>query len=308
MADDRFEADWLTLREPVDHRSRSAELERACAAAAREAGWVRAVDLGTGTGSNLRHLVPRLPTLTTWTLVDHDAALLERITAPSAGSGHPGAPDAHALPTPELELVHGTLEREGLDVVARCDLVTASALIDLVDAGWLDQLAARVAARGAGVLIALSYDGTARWRDVEHADDDAADPEPDAADPDDTDPDDAWMTGLIRAHQTREKGMGQALGPDAVAHAVAAFERVGLHCRVEASPWRLAGPADLPLARAWLQGWVEAAHDMAPDDTARIDAWAARRLAELARGAVAVDVGHLDLLALPARLAHHLGR
>ena len=60
MTRETFTLDWLALREPVDHRSRS-EL-----ALAGLRDWWRArrasrvVDLGCGTGSNLRYLAPRL--------------------------------------------------------------------------------------------------------------------------------------------------------------------------------------------------------------------------------------------------------
>ena len=49
-----FSAAWLDLREPVDHRSRNRKLERALAK--HFDGWrpITVVDLGCGTGSNLR--------------------------------------------------------------------------------------------------------------------------------------------------------------------------------------------------------------------------------------------------------------
>ena len=61
-----FSASWLALREPVDHASRSAEVtefvvERYC-----RRSPLRIVDLGSGTGSNLRHLAPRFATAQEW--------------------------------------------------------------------------------------------------------------------------------------------------------------------------------------------------------------------------------------------------
>ena len=72
-----FSADWLALREPIDHRSRHPGLlaRLADAIGARES--LRVVDLGAGTGSNLRALAPHLPPpRQTWRLVDHDPALI----------------------------------------------------------------------------------------------------------------------------------------------------------------------------------------------------------------------------------------
>ncbi|MGD8498218.1 MAG: class I SAM-dependent methyltransferase, partial [Chromatiales bacterium] len=54
-----FSPDWLALREPLDARARSAALvDRLRAQAPR--GPRRILDLGSGTGSNLRYLAPRL--------------------------------------------------------------------------------------------------------------------------------------------------------------------------------------------------------------------------------------------------------
>ena len=71
-----FGADWLRLREPVDHRSRAEGHLPVLAEEWRRRGWSRIVDLGSGTGSNARYLAPRLPGAQQWTLVDHDADLL----------------------------------------------------------------------------------------------------------------------------------------------------------------------------------------------------------------------------------------
>ena len=54
-----FSAEWLALREPLDARSRSAELVARLRADAPD-GTRRIVDLATGTGANLRYLAPRL--------------------------------------------------------------------------------------------------------------------------------------------------------------------------------------------------------------------------------------------------------
>ena len=67
-----FDADWLALREPVDHRSRAHALLAPLCDAWRARGWSRVLDLGSGTGSNLRYLTPRLPAGQEWVLVDQD--------------------------------------------------------------------------------------------------------------------------------------------------------------------------------------------------------------------------------------------
>jgi hypothetical protein len=85
-----FSAQWLDLREPVDHRSRNVELGRRLAR--HFEGWrpITVVDLGCGTGSNLRATAPLLGPDQSWTLVDYDQALLdaaaERLAAWADGS------------------------------------------------------------------------------------------------------------------------------------------------------------------------------------------------------------------------------
>src|SRR5438045_3051507 len=52
---------WLTLREPFDAAARSEVLARSVAAMVPADRPVRIVDLGTGSGSNIRYLAPFLP-------------------------------------------------------------------------------------------------------------------------------------------------------------------------------------------------------------------------------------------------------
>src|SRR4051794_41502555 len=80
-----FSAGWLALREPADPHARSPALvaELRSVFAGRDAAAV--IDLGCGTGSNLRALAASLPRRQSWRLVDRDPALLgaarERLVA-----------------------------------------------------------------------------------------------------------------------------------------------------------------------------------------------------------------------------------
>ena len=80
-----FSAEWLALREPADHRARSPALvaELRSVFAGRDTAAI--IDLGCGTGSNLRALAASLPRRQSWRLVDRDPALLgaarERLAA-----------------------------------------------------------------------------------------------------------------------------------------------------------------------------------------------------------------------------------
>ena len=68
---ERFEDAWLTLREPIDHRARASALTDRLTQAWSAAGWSRVVDLGSGTGSNLRFLDGRLAEVEEWIPVSY---------------------------------------------------------------------------------------------------------------------------------------------------------------------------------------------------------------------------------------------
>jgi SAM-dependent methyltransferase len=266
MSDDTFDAGWLALREKADHRSRDSELAAILDEEGEYLGWSRVLDLGSGTGSNLRYLAAKLRWAGAWTLLDHDAELLAR-----AGSTEPDITVAR---------VQGDLADEGLAEIERTDLVTASALLDLVSERWLRSAVAHCAAESCGALFALTYDGRIEWSG--------------------DDPEDDLIHSALNAHQLREKGLGAALGPNAAFLARDLFERAGYRTWLRPTPWVLSGADDILLATALMKGWVEASVEMRPADEGVIRAWAERRGKEVSRGRFRVEVGHQDLLALPA--------
>jgi SAM-dependent methyltransferase len=270
VSDDTFGVEWLELREPVDHRSRAEELLDPLREHWENRRWSRVLDLGSGTGSNLRYLAPRLPGPQRWTLLDHDPSLLKQANRSSRS----------ILSTAiRVQPVVGRLETEGLERAAHVELVTASALLDLVSEAWLQGLVSRCQSVSAGVLLALSYDGRIRWHGP-------------------PDPDDDWVRERVNEHQLRDKGTGAALGPRAGQVAVDHLRRAGYRCTLVPSPWSL-GPADSTLIRRLLEGWVAAVGDLDPNDLPRAREWLERRTAALGRKGGDLEVGHLDLLALP---------
>ena len=270
-----FDADWLALRELVDHRSRAVELIEPLVAAWERGEWMRVVDLGSGTGSNVRYLASRLPSPQRWTLVDHDPAHLRTVGNLKVN-----------VPSCELAVVLGDIGSEGLRAVERADLVTASALLDLVSARWLDRLVAACVEAGCAALFALNYNGKITW---------SADDGPDA---EVEDLDDRVVWNALSIHQVGDKGLGPSLGPDAGVSALRAFERVGYQCYFHPSSWRL-GVDDAALVHRLVKGWAEAAAEILPQESDRISAWAARRSEVVSERRFMLTVGHDDLLALP---------
>jgi SAM-dependent methyltransferase len=287
-----FDADWLALREPVDHRSRDEDLIAPLVQAWQTRGWSRVLDLGSGTGSNLRYLAPRLPDGQSWTLVDHDPEHLQTLR------GLEMPPRVRSLIVSPSDLAAHELAG-----VAGAHLVTASALLDLTSEGWLDRMVTACARSGCGVLWALSYNGRIHWSDGwsdEWSDGPSRDASagPATVGRDDRDADDLLVREAVNVHQAGDKGFGPALGPAAGVVAERSFRSAGYSTTLHESAWRLGG-ADRALVEQLIDGWEQAAAAVRPNDDARIRRWADGRRALVATGRFSLTVGHHDLLALP---------
>src|SRR5687768_8264863 len=143
-----FSAQWLALREPHDLAARNRDVLEAVTQAFASRSSIGIVDLACGTGSTLRAVSPHLGARQDWRLVDNDLGLLTQAGAKPVRPGITVATAAVDLAR-DLELaLDGAL-----------DLVTTSALLDLVSADWLERLAFEAAARHLPIYAALSYDG-----------------------------------------------------------------------------------------------------------------------------------------------------
>jgi hypothetical protein len=262
-----FSAQWLALREPYDLRARNATVLDAVAAAFRERPAVAVVDLACGVGASLRAIGPRLPSRQSWRLVDNDLGLLARTVALAE-------PPRLSVTAQAVDLARD-LE---LALDGPLDLVTCSALLDLVSQPWLERLAVEAAARRLPVYAALSYDGVA------------------TLEPGDTF--DAEMVAAVNRHQRRDKGFGPALGPQAAALAAARFKEVGYHVVQGRSDW-VFGPQDGAIQDAILAGWATAAGELGDVPLDRIAAWFTHRRELVADGHARLRVGHIDVFATP---------
>lgn len=275
-----FNGDWLALREPADHAARSLGLADQLAEWMKDRDRLRVVDLGAGAGSNLRWLAPRLNVEQDWLLADHDETLLEFAGQAPVVEGADGR--AVRISTRCIDLAG--LPRELFD---NADLVTASALFDLVSAAWIEILAGRIADCDAAALFALTVDGRRSFIDADgrRIDDER----------------DRCMEEYFNRHQRQGKGMGEALGPVAADVLPAALKHAGLRVWVDRADWRLAAGHEqtFTLGAALLEDWVRAAVEQSPGEAAWIESWHQTRHADLENGRVGVLVGHVDVLVLP---------
>lgn len=283
VQESRFAADWLALREPADAQARSTRLTEQAAAWLERADDRVIVDLGSGAGSNPRYLAPRLPGPQQWRLVDHDSLLLaravERLQALASSEGT----------LVEISTWPHDLDRLEADWWEGAHLVTASALFDLVSREWLERLVDGCARRGIALLATLSVTG--HWHFIDR-DGRLADTE-----------EDAWVAELLRVHQRRDKGLGVALGGEAPEEIERLFTLYGYRVERDPSPWQLSAGTShgLSLGSALLDGWFDAACELAPQASEALGAWHAQRRSALASGALGLWVEHCDLFARPAQ-------
>lgn len=262
------EPSWLDLRETADRRARSTRLVTTLAARLPP-GPIRILDVGAGTGATTRWLAPLLPGPQEWTLLDRDAALLALVPQRTAG-----VLDADGAP------IAVTTRHADLAAVTAADLgatsvVTGSALLDVLTAREVDDLAAACAAAEVPVLLTLTVTGQVEVDPPEPVDDAVA--------------------AAFDDHQRRTVGGRALLGPTAGPVTTSAFHRHGMTVTTAQTPWRLAGP-DGALTRRWLTERVAAAVAQEPALEGSARAALRRRVNGAPLSAV---ICHVDLLALP---------
>ena len=261
---------WLAVREPADAAARSVELVDELRARLPSGGVLVVHDLGSGTGSMARWLAPQLEVAQRWILYDRDEDLLREaatLPAPTAGDGSAVTVETRALDVTRLTEAD----------LADADLITASALLDMLGASELTRLVDACACAGCPVLITLSVVGRV---DLTPAD-----------------PLDEHVMSAFNAHQRRSLGTERLLGPDAARAAVEVLSRRGLEVTTRPSPWVL-DHRHSAVVQQWLAGWLAAALEQQPDLRELAGDYVRRRTTEAAEGQLSVTVHHEDVLAV----------
>ena len=272
-----FSAGWLALREPLDHAARNATVAAACAAHFSSMATLSVLDLGCGTGSNLRALAPLLPARQAWRLVDHELALLLAARKALAQWADEAAEDGGGLhlhksgKTLAVRFEQADLARELSAVMENpAGLVTATALFDLCSPEWIADFVRRLALRRTALLATLTYDGRETWHPPHPAD--------------------AAMLAAFHSHQRRDKGFGPAAGPEAAGVLARALTGENYRIVQGESPWRIEPGSTLGDALA--RGSADAVRETGLVAEAIISDWLRARLP-----GGGCTVGHADIFA-----------
>lgn len=262
-----FSLDWLRQREPFDLAARDRGCAQRFAATLAQVARrpLRILDLASGSGANLRALAHVIGVEQRWTLTDDDAELVAAQAAIDAQWEKQSLVIDLAQALDELDF-------------AAFDGITTSAFLDLVSQAWLERFAAKLLAAGRPLLATLNVDGRRVWH-------------PALAE-------DATVLAAFARHQSSNKGFGPALGAAAVSCLADLLRRDGYAVSLARSDWRIARDA-VAMLRPLLDDTFHAAREARPDQASIFSRWHEVRREHLERGLLSLDVGHLDLLALP---------
>jgi SAM-dependent methyltransferase len=289
-----FTSEWLALREPVDHRSRNPKLLSLVTDHLKHIefsrpGAIHIVDLGCGSGSNLRALAPAFNAVQEWTLVDSDPTLLLAAHTALMKWGDDSTlvqndrhESAQQLTSTKLIISKNNkkilvnfecadLSKEvHLPIMAKADLVTAAAFFDLTSASWLQKFCANLSKP---LYASLSYNGVESW-------------EPSG-------PSDQAVLDAFHFHQRTDKGFGAAAGPTAASLLVSYLKDRHFHVDVADSPWVM-NELDRSLIDQLALGTAAAVNETGILPIETIEQWVQSK-----KTAIRCVVGHTDVFACP---------
>jgi hypothetical protein len=285
-----FSAEWLSLREPIDHRSRNQALQAKvldylAQVKTVEPASLHITDLGSGTGSNLRALAPHLSSVQYWTLVDYDQTLLHlarsillawadsEIDVPAIESL-----DASSIPVKPLSILK---QNKKIIVKFKCinllndypvvlneptDLITAAAFFDLVAEPWLIKFCTFLTKP---LYTVLTYDGNEKWSPPEIID--------------------TYILNDFHQHQRTDKGFGRALGPAAAKCLQSLLDDQHFTTICAPSPWTL-DHQDRTLIKHLTMGTARAVREMDTIPLTKVNQWEQSRMQ-----ASRCEIGHIDI-------------
>jgi len=285
-----FSAEWLSLREPIDHRSRNQALQAKVLnyleqVKTVEPGSLHVTDLGSGTGSNLRALAPHLSSLQYWTLVDYDQTLLNvaRSTLLAWSDSETDVPVIESLDASSMLVKPLSILKQNKTIIVKfkcinllndypavlnepTDLITAAAFFDLVAEPWLVKFCTFLTKP---LYTVLTYNGIEKWSPPEIID--------------------AEILNDFHQHQRTDKGFGCALGPAAAKCLQSLLDDQHFTTICAPSPWTL-NHQDRTLIQQLTMGTARAVREIHTIPLTNINQWEQSRMQ-----ASHCEIGHIDI-------------
>ncbi|TWU15351.1 class I SAM-dependent methyltransferase [Allorhodopirellula heiligendammensis] len=254
--------DWLSIRESIDSRFRSAGLARPFMKSAKEASLI--VDLGSGTGANFRYLSNFDHSTAQWLGIDRDRELL--------GIAR------NRLPRERIQLLEGDLAKEfGWIPIHEKIAITASAFLDITSMDWLQQFADR--GSRSPILISMTAAGGPIWAPADDFD--------------------VAIELCLESHRASDHGFGPAVGANASNFLAQELTARGCDVTLATTDWCLQA-RDAEIIQTLIDGVCRRASSTLPEE--QIERWMRLRYDQNRHGCLHVTVPHLDLLSLPGTL------
>lgn len=214
--DTQFATDWLEERYRFDIAARNPSVEAACLQYFSNATDIRIIDIGAGSGANFVYLADKFPQLQHWALVDLNPKLLNaartRIKTWGIAKGYKVSEHGDQLSLEkddrriEVHLVHGSmLKLPKTFNLSSYQLVTASAVFDLLTADMASQLLNTLHANRLALFATLNYQHMEYFPREE---------------------DDQRFIEQYEQHMQRQQAFGRALGPACVPHIQQVFREL----------------------------------------------------------------------------------
>jgi SAM-dependent methyltransferase len=283
-----FNSDWLNERYRFDAEARNEWLEANCVNYFAYLPKLRLLDLGSGTGSNVRYYIEAFPQDQHWTCVEHDPKLIEAsrqtIAADLRSRGYREEASGDALcfvgqgHRVEIDWCEGSLlDLAQLLPLASVDLVMANAVFDLFSERQFRQLALDLHKAGTPLLFTLNYAHMA-FQPAR--------------------PQDEQVIGWYDSHMLRPQSFGQAMGPAGGKKMETILREIGYEVQLAESIWDIR-PHDQAML-GFMLGFMEGAIGELPLSEAEqqsFAAWLQESRQRVQQSSLALAVHHWDLWA-----------
>lgn len=283
-----FDPKWLQERYRFDAAARNKELEWEAIHQFAFLEHLQIVDLGSGTGANVRYYLEQFPQNQTWYCVEEDGMLREvfwqNMLELAHADGYQPEQEGDSLKMTksghwvEIHFVQGNLmELDKLVDLLRTDLILANAVFDLFSADQFAELIHVISHHSLSMLFSLNYEGMAFFPQEEKDD---------------------FFIRQYNAHMQRPQDFGHGMGPDASQVMKEALNKKLGHVKRGQSIWEIA-QEDTEMLRFLLGFFEDALVDWWENEAEKtaFNNWLEDKKAMLESGKLSAHVYHQDILA-----------